>query len=303
MVVKRTERTARAGGAAAWRPTPAARRWRRGRGASIDKGAKTNLFKLMKHRGRTRLTSSIWARALDGGRPARDRADRPRRRGARCGHRVGGQPARRRGGDHRRRARGPLRGADGRADLDRDAPAPVQRRPPAGGPGRRARRSQRDRRAMLGREPADAADRRHRPSAAAAGTFSAAPQRPAPARTVPIGAQRRALAGSCPALWIGDGAELEEESHISAPGSTNGSQGARARRHAAVPARTASAWRRAAWPTLALFAAVVVVALIVLEQRLELHAARRLPGRQRAGHRRPGADRPGARWARSARSG
>ena len=31
----------------------------------VEKGAKTNLFKLMKHHGRTRLTSSIWARALD----------------------------------------------------------------------------------------------------------------------------------------------------------------------------------------------------------------------------------------------
>ena len=30
----------------------------------LEKGAKTNLFKLMKHHGRTRLTSSIWARAL-----------------------------------------------------------------------------------------------------------------------------------------------------------------------------------------------------------------------------------------------
>jgi glucokinase len=31
----------------------------------IDKGAKSNLFKLMKQHGRTRLTSSIWARALE----------------------------------------------------------------------------------------------------------------------------------------------------------------------------------------------------------------------------------------------
>jgi glucokinase len=31
----------------------------------VEKGAKTNLFKLMKHHGRTRLTSSIWARAID----------------------------------------------------------------------------------------------------------------------------------------------------------------------------------------------------------------------------------------------
>jgi glucokinase len=30
----------------------------------VDKGAKTELFKLMKHRGRTRLTSSIWGQAL-----------------------------------------------------------------------------------------------------------------------------------------------------------------------------------------------------------------------------------------------
>ncbi|HEX3690507.1 MAG TPA: ROK family protein [Solirubrobacteraceae bacterium] len=30
----------------------------------VDKGAKTDLFKLMKHRGRTRLTSSIWGQAL-----------------------------------------------------------------------------------------------------------------------------------------------------------------------------------------------------------------------------------------------
>jgi glucokinase len=30
----------------------------------VDKGAKTELFKLMKQRGRSRLTSSIWAHAL-----------------------------------------------------------------------------------------------------------------------------------------------------------------------------------------------------------------------------------------------
>ena len=32
-----------------------------------DKGAKTDLFKIMKERGRTRLTSSVWAHALDHG--------------------------------------------------------------------------------------------------------------------------------------------------------------------------------------------------------------------------------------------
>jgi glucokinase len=31
----------------------------------VDKGAKTELFKLMKERGRTRLTSAVWAQALD----------------------------------------------------------------------------------------------------------------------------------------------------------------------------------------------------------------------------------------------
>jgi len=31
----------------------------------VDQGAKTDLFKLMTHRGRTRLTSSIWAQALE----------------------------------------------------------------------------------------------------------------------------------------------------------------------------------------------------------------------------------------------
>jgi glucokinase len=31
----------------------------------VDKGAQTNLFKLMKHRGRARLTSAVWADALE----------------------------------------------------------------------------------------------------------------------------------------------------------------------------------------------------------------------------------------------
>jgi glucokinase len=32
----------------------------------MEKGAKTELFKIMEHRGRTRLTSSVWAKALEG---------------------------------------------------------------------------------------------------------------------------------------------------------------------------------------------------------------------------------------------
>jgi glucokinase len=42
-----------------------------------DRGEKTMLFKLMKERGRTRLTSGVWARALDKGDPmARNLLDR-----------------------------------------------------------------------------------------------------------------------------------------------------------------------------------------------------------------------------------
>ena len=36
-------------------------------GKLVEKGRKTDLFKFMKERGRTRLTSGIWARALDHG--------------------------------------------------------------------------------------------------------------------------------------------------------------------------------------------------------------------------------------------
>jgi glucokinase len=43
----------------------------------VDKGAKTDLFKIMKKRGRTRLTSGIWARALEANDPmAHDLMDR-----------------------------------------------------------------------------------------------------------------------------------------------------------------------------------------------------------------------------------
>ena len=81
-----------------------------------DKGARTDLFKIMKSRGRTRLTSSVWAHALDDGDPAGHRAHRAGGQSPGGGHRLGGQPARHRGRDHRRRPRGALRTADGRAD-------------------------------------------------------------------------------------------------------------------------------------------------------------------------------------------
>ena len=58
-----TARAARAGAAAAWRPTPAGRRWRPRRAREVAKGRKTELFEIMEERGRERLTSGIWARA------------------------------------------------------------------------------------------------------------------------------------------------------------------------------------------------------------------------------------------------
>jgi len=64
-VVSWTALAAPADGAAAWRPTPGARRWKRTPRKLVEKGRKTDLFKLMKERNRTRLTSGIWARALD----------------------------------------------------------------------------------------------------------------------------------------------------------------------------------------------------------------------------------------------
>ena len=49
---------------------PAAGRWRPRARREVDKGAKTDLFKLMKQRGRTRLTSAVWAQALERARSA-----------------------------------------------------------------------------------------------------------------------------------------------------------------------------------------------------------------------------------------
>ena len=46
------------------------------------------LFKIMEERGRTRLTSGVWARALDKRRPAGAPPARPRRPRARRRHRV-----------------------------------------------------------------------------------------------------------------------------------------------------------------------------------------------------------------------
>ena len=113
----------------------------------VDKGAKTDLFKLMKNRGRTPPDQLDLGPGPPAGGRAGHRAHRPGGPRARRRDRLRGQPPRRRGRDHRRRSGRPFRAADGRADLHRDAPAPVQRlasaRRPRGrarGPGRRDRR-------------------------------------------------------------------------------------------------------------------------------------------------------------------
>ena len=75
------------------------------RASCVEKGRKTDLFKLMKEHGRTRLTSGIWARALEQGDKLADAHDRPRGAGARRRGRLGAERARRRRRDHRRRPR------------------------------------------------------------------------------------------------------------------------------------------------------------------------------------------------------
>ena len=55
----------RAGAAAAWRPTPGRGAMEAARPQRRSKGEKTELFEIMEERGRDRLTSGIWARALE----------------------------------------------------------------------------------------------------------------------------------------------------------------------------------------------------------------------------------------------
>ena len=114
----------------AWRRTPGRAAMEARARERVEKGSKTDLFKLMEERGRTRLTSAIWAQRARAQGQARDRDHRRSGRGARRRDRVGGQPARRRSGDHRRRARRAVRRAVRQANRGRDAAAPVQRREP-----------------------------------------------------------------------------------------------------------------------------------------------------------------------------
>ena len=119
-----------------------------------DEGRKTVLFKIMEERGRPRLTSGVWKRALDRDDDlAHELVDRAvRALGAGVASRV--QRARRRRGGDRRRARAQARRALRGARPPGDAAAPVRVRAPAGDPPGRARRPRRgDRRRAAGREP------------------------------------------------------------------------------------------------------------------------------------------------------
>ena len=100
-----------------------------GRGALEERARKesrkrkTVLFDLQRKRGRDRLTSGVWLRALDAGdEVARDLLERGRR-GAGRRDRLGGDAARRRGGGARRRARRAARAALAR----RGSSAPARR--------------------------------------------------------------------------------------------------------------------------------------------------------------------------------
>ena len=104
-----------------------------GRASSTTTATKTKLFEIMEERGRDRLTSGIWERALDHHDELAEKLIDGALDGARRRRRLGGQPARRRGGDHRRRARRALRRALRREDR-RSSMHPhlfVDERPPA----------------------------------------------------------------------------------------------------------------------------------------------------------------------------
>ena len=113
----------------------------------MDKGEKTELFKIMEKRGRERLSSGVWARALKAGDDMAASLVDEAVEALGAGRGVGGERAGRGGRGHRRR-HGP---ADGQAlrrpDPGRHDPAPVQRlRPARRGAGRARRPRRRDRR-------------------------------------------------------------------------------------------------------------------------------------------------------------
>ena len=119
----------------------------------VEKGRKTDLFKLMKERDRTRLTSGIWARALEHGDKLAthtlERAVRALGAGIASVVNVLDVEAVIVGGGLGVRLGHPYR----RADRGGDAAAPVQRRPAPAGARRGARRSRRRDRRLAAAAP------------------------------------------------------------------------------------------------------------------------------------------------------
>ena len=76
----RRPRAARAAGSAAWRPTRAAARWRRTRARRSTRARRPILFEIMEEKGKPRLSSGIWARALERDDKLAHQIDRPRGR-------------------------------------------------------------------------------------------------------------------------------------------------------------------------------------------------------------------------------
>ena len=91
----------------------------------VRRGKHTMLFEIMEERGRNRLTSGMWERALHKGDPRRDAAAGSCRAGARDRRRLVPERARRRGGRDRGRAGRAARPHVPRADHGRDHDPPV----------------------------------------------------------------------------------------------------------------------------------------------------------------------------------
>ena len=143
MVVKRDGAPCPCGTTAAWRPTPAARRWRREARRRVEDGRP---HRPLQADGEARQAAAderhLGARARPRGQDG-DRADRPRRQGARRRDRLGRQPARPRDRDPRRRPRRPLRRAPRPGDPQAAWQEPLRPRRSARVRGRRARRPRR----------------------------------------------------------------------------------------------------------------------------------------------------------------
>ena len=120
-----------------------------------EDGDHTDLFKIMKHKHRERLSSGVWAKALEHDDHMAKKLIERAVGALGAGRRVGGEPARHRGGHHRRRHGHPPRRGVRAKDQAGDDAAPLQGRTAACGTRRVARRPRRrDRRRPARREVA-----------------------------------------------------------------------------------------------------------------------------------------------------